>query len=202
MKRSIFASLAAVGVMVLASCSVNYDVYYNSEGLGAGEYQSISPGMKPSMSEALDLNAAVKRHQASGYVVIGTMQLNGRHADMGDIIDFAAEKGASVVLYSSTRTGTIKETYVVPVTSMSTTHHSGTVHRNSFGDSYNFSGSVRNTNPYGDSYNFSGTVRNTNPFGTTYNYSGTSTTTTTEFQERSFHIGSYDQYFVFLAKKA
>lgn len=130
------------------------------------------------------------------------MQLNGRHADMGDILDFAAKKGASVVLYSSTRTGTIRETYVVPVTSTSTTHHSGTVHSNTYGDTYNFSGSVRNTNPLGNSYNFSGTVRNTNPFGNTYNYSGTSTTTTTEFQERSFDIGRYDQYFVFLAKKA
>ena len=75
---------------------------------------------------------------------------------------------------------------MVPVTSTSTTHHSGTVH----------------SNTYGDTYNFSGSVRNTNPFGNTYNYSGTSTTTTTEFQERLFDIGRYDLYFVFLAKKA
>lgn len=188
--------------MLVGCANVDYDVYYNSMGLAPGTYIPLAQGARPQFVETLDLPGAIERYKAAGYIVMGTARKSGPNLRWDEVIDFAQKKGATLVLYGALPLGTIERRYAVPVTSTSTTHHSGTVHSNTYGDTYNFSGSLRNTNPLGNSYNFSGTVRNTNPFGNTYNYSGTSTTTTTSWEQRSYRVRSYDHFLLFLVKKA
>lgn len=171
----------------MTSCQMgrNYNAYYNSAGLPDGSYIRFTKGMRPPVEFSGDLKADVNKYLASGYVVIGEMQFNGRSELDKNIGDFAAEKGAHIVLYTTLQTGKGVATVVYPHTVTSTTTHSGSMSHS--GNIYNNSFS-----PFTPSYSYSG--------GTTY--SGVSETSTTEWRSYSYSYGIYDQYYVFLAKKS
>lgn len=156
--------------LLLAACSPDFEVYYNTEALPATAYRPLERGQRPVAKESQDLPSTLQHYLDSGYVVIGTMEMDAQRASLSDICRFAADKGASLVLYSTRRTGSIEKTYVVPVSHSATSYHSGSIN-GGFG-------------------------------APSYNYHGTTTTTSTEWQQRNYTIGCYDQRYFFLAPKA
>lgn len=180
-RLGIFAMAAAM----MASCQAgrNYNAYYNSAGLPDGAYIRFTPGMRPPVEFSGNLQADVNKYLASGYAVIGEMQFNGRYEHSKDIGDFAAEKGAHVVLYTTLQTGKGVETVVYPHTVTSTTTHRGNM---------SHSGNIYNNYSLLPSYSYRGDTT----------YSGVSETSTTEWRSYSYTYGIYDQYYVFLAKKS
>jgi hypothetical protein len=140
--------LCAAVASVFASCTqINYDVYYNSEGLAKGTYIPLAKGERPRLVETMDLPAAIERYKAAGYIVMGNVRKSGMNLRWDELIDYAQSKGASLVLYTALPEGTIEKSYMVPVTNTSTTYHSGSIHSSGlYGRNYNYSGtSTTNT---------------------------------------------------------
>lgn len=137
---------AAAAAMLVGCTQVNYDVYYNSEGLAPGSYIPLARGQRARIVETMDLPSAIERYKAAGYVVLGDARKSGQNLRWDELIDFAESKGASVVLYTALPEGTIEKSYMVPVTNTSTTYHSGSIHSSGlYGRNYNYSGTSTTT---------------------------------------------------------
>lgn len=172
MKQSIFALLVPLSLGALASCSSrDFSVYYNPEPLSADEYVALSKGQRPQIQEVFDIKSKVDSYLNQGYIVLGTMSLSGESASNSELISFASSQGASLVLYTSEQTGTITKRYAVPVTNTSYARTSGTV-SSSYG--------------YGSP---------------SYHYQANTTITSTDWQSRSYQVGAYKQFYVFLSPK-
>lgn len=174
LKRSVWFSIFSFLFSLLVSCTgTNLAPYYNTEGLALGTYIPLQEGMNPQVVEVNDLSGALARYKAQGYVVLGSLSYNGTRLPQNEIAKFAKEKKASIVLYKSSQTGTAERVYAIPVTHSSTSYTSGNIHSTGFMQPYS-----------------------------SYNYQGTTTTTSTEWQQRSYTVGLYDNSCVFLAKEA
>ena len=138
--------VAAAAMLVGCGGGANYNVHYNSMGLAPGSYIPLAQGEVPRLVESIDFPAGVERHLKAGYVTIGRMKFSGTHQRWNEVIDFAKEKGASLVLYGALRDGELECTYTVPVNSYSTTTHSGSIYDTGLnGSSYRYYGESSTT---------------------------------------------------------
>ena len=169
--------LSTCACLAMAGCArTNFNAYYNSEKLPVGSYSPIEKGRKPVFKETTDLQNMVRAYEDAGYVVIGTMPSRGEMFFRSEIMDFAKEKGASIVLYSQKRVGDINKHYAIPI-----------VHANT---------SYTNISGTGMVYN--------GPFNSSMvNVHGSAATTTysTEVIRGHYIVGDYKQMYIFMAKK-
>ena len=136
----------AAAAMLVGCTQVNFDVYYNTEGLTPGTYVPLARGEQPKLVETMDLPAAIERYKAAGYVVLGNARLIGQNLRWDELIDFGKSKKASLILYAALPEGMIEKNYMVPVTNTSTTYHSGSIHSSGlYGRNYNYSGTSTTT---------------------------------------------------------
>ena len=169
--------LSACACFALSGCArTNFNAYYNSENLPVGSFCPIEKGRQPVFKETMNLQNMVRAHEDAGYVVIGTMPSRGEMFFRSEIMDFAKEKGASIVLYSQKRVGDIEKHYTIHI-----------VHANTSYTSISGTGSVYN-GPFNSS---------------TVNVYGRASTTTydTEYIHCHYIVGDYKQMYIFMAKK-
>jgi len=168
-------SVKIVATLSVALCSCSGSdlaIYYNSEALPLACYEAISKDMQPRVIEVIDFKAAQERYLAAGYIAIGSISFVGTRITQGEVVDFAKQKGASLVIFASEQKGTQTRSYAVPHTTRSTSYSSGTISNTGLSSSPN----------------------------TAY-YSGTTSTSSTEWQYHQYEVGLYKNAFVFLAKK-
>ena len=135
-------SICAAAAAMLVGCSgANYNVHYNSMGLAPGSYIPLAQGEVPRLVETIDFPAGVERHLKAGYVTIGRMKFSGTHQRWHELIDFAKEKGATLILYGALPDGKLERTYTVPVHTYSDTTHRGSIYsRDLDGADYDYYG--------------------------------------------------------------
>ncbi len=137
-----FLITPALVALLLSCCGgTNFDIYYNAELTTTAP---LPKGQRARVINSMDTAETLARYKAEGYRIIGTMNLASERISNKEVADYATEKGASLVLVASTRTGSMQKSYFVPVTHTSTTYHNGTI--SALGTpTYNVSGASHTT---------------------------------------------------------
>ena len=136
MKASITLLSFFLAGFLIGCTSNDFDLYYTSNN----EVAFIIPtNTTPVIQKVVDLNKGLEEYTNRGYVVIGTMDYEGKYVPYKDILDFAKTKGASVVLLVSSQTGSTEERYSLPETKSYHVQTSGTVYSNATMNSYKYS---------------------------------------------------------------
>ncbi len=122
MKNIVIATLLT---LCISGChNVNFDEYYLSKNIPNTSYVQSD---KAEVIETQSLKKSLAHYLDSGYIVLGTMELNHELIPNRKVASFAAKKGASLVLASISYLNTYTFSYwrSVPKTATAYTRGSG-----------------------------------------------------------------------------
>lgn len=139
--KALLPSGAFCSMLILTACSApEFDILYNSEGLAAHTYIRLPRGESPRIQRTFDIKGTLSNYLTQGYVVIGTMKHSGERIPYKDILDYASDKGASLVLLHTRRTGSTQHTYHLPSEKTYNVSTRGSLYSQATMNSYHYSG--------------------------------------------------------------
>lgn len=117
---------------LLSSCQKNnFSVYYNDENIDPQTHSLIkAPYVK--IIETTDLAARFQEYVDKGYILLGSAHFVDEWAARALAVDTAKEKGATVVILSSTKVKEAEHNYVLTIPNPTVSHYSGTVGNNTY----------------------------------------------------------------------
>lgn len=117
---------------LLSSCQKNnFSVYYNDENIDLQTHSLIkAPYVK--IIETTDLAARFQEYVDKGYILLGSAHFVDEWAARALAVDTAKEKGATVVILSSTKVKEAEHNYVLTIPNPTVSHYSGTVGNNTY----------------------------------------------------------------------
>lgn len=118
-----FASSLLVLFFVVGCYPPRYDIYYNP----IKECAPLPDGKRARVIQSLDPTGALQRFKKEGFIQIGSVQFEDERISHHELADYAATKGATLVIVCSRQCGTYEKTYVQPVYSYANTYSSGNI---------------------------------------------------------------------------
>ncbi len=120
-------TILASSFFLLSSCT--HDTSYLEDDY-KGRFPHAAPlpipeGQHPLVMEVNDATTMLKRYEAAGYVVVGTINVTRDAIPFRVLSEFAKTKGASLVLAQINYQEASTFTYLTPVTKYETTQHNG-----------------------------------------------------------------------------
>lgn len=118
-----FSTSLLVLFFVVGCYPPSYDIYYNP----IEECAPLPDGKKARVVQSLDPMASLQRFKKEGFIQIGSVQFEDERISHHELANYAATKGANLVIVCSCQLGTYQKTYVQPVYSYANTYSSGNV---------------------------------------------------------------------------
>ncbi len=119
-------------LFLLSACQKNnFSIYYNDENINKLE----NPLAKESfvkVVETTDLSGRFQEYKNQGYILLGSAHFIDEWTARALAVDTAKEKGATVVILSSTKVKEAEHNYVLTIPNPTVSHYSGTVGNNTY----------------------------------------------------------------------
>lgn len=118
--------------LLLSSCQKNnFSIYYNDENFDRQKFP-LAKASFVKVIETTDLSGRFQEYRNQGYILLGSAHFIDEWTARALAVDTAKEKGASVVILSSTKVNEAEHNYVLTIPNPTVSYYSGTVGNNSY----------------------------------------------------------------------